>query len=82
MEALQTATINGARYHGLDRDLGTIEAGKLADLVVMSEDPLADIRNTRAIRFVIKQGVVYNGDDLARVYPDPAPAERMYMYRD
>ncbi len=80
MEALQTATVNGARYHGLDRDLGTIEAGKLADLVVMSADPLEDIRNTRAIRFVIKQGVVYSGDDLARVYPDPAPAKRMYFH--
>ena len=80
MEALQTATVNGARYHGLDRDLGTIEAGKFADLVVMSADPLEDIRNTRAIRFVIKQGVVYSGDDLARVYPDPAPAKRMYFH--
>ena len=48
----------------------------------MSADPLDDIRNTRAIRFVIKQGVVYNGEDLARVYPDAAPAQRMYMYRD
>ena len=82
LEALQTATINGARYHGLDEDIGTIEPGKLADLVVLTADPLADIRNTREIRFVIKQGVVYDGDDLARVYPDPAPAKPMYFYAE
>ncbi len=80
-DAIQTATINGATYHGLDRDLGSIEVGKLADLVVLSANPLVDIRNTQAIRFVMKNGVLYDGSDASRVYPDPEPMGRMYFHR-
>ena len=69
MDALQTATRNSAVYHGLGADLGSIEAGKLADLVVLAADPLEDIRNTQEIVYVLKNGVVYGGADGGRVYP-------------
>ena len=46
MEALRTGTINPARALGLDKDLGSLEPGKLADLVVLDANPLEDIRNT------------------------------------
>ena len=81
LDAIQVATINSATYHGLGSDLGSIEVGKLADLVIMSANPLSDIRNTREIVYVMKNGVLYSGDDAARVYPDPAPAGRMYFMR-
>lgn len=58
-EALRAATLNGARYLGLERDLGTIEPGKLADLVVLEADPLEDVRNSLRIGFVIKNGEVW-----------------------
>ena len=81
MDALQVATRNGAIYHGLGASLGSIEAGKLADLVVLTDNPLDDIRNTQAIRYVVKDGVVYSGEDASRVYPDPAAAPPFYFQR-
>ena len=56
MEALQAATLNPARYLGREKDLGTIETGKLADLVLLDANPLDDISNTRKIRAVILDG--------------------------
>jgi cytosine/adenosine deaminase-related metal-dependent hydrolase len=56
MEALQTATRNPARYFGRLQEMGTIETGKLADLVLLSASPLDDIRNTRKIALVILRG--------------------------
>ncbi len=57
--ALRFATMNAARALGVDDRLGTIEEGKLADLVVLRGDPLEDIRNTRSPRLVVKEGTVY-----------------------
>jgi imidazolonepropionase-like amidohydrolase len=58
-EAIQLATINAARMIGREKDLGSVEPGKLADMVILDADPLADISNVRRINRVIKGGVVY-----------------------
>ena len=58
MAVLVAASLGGARAMGREAELGTIEPGKRADMVVLGADPLADIRNTRRIRLVIKGGVV------------------------
>ena len=55
-EALWGATLGPARFFGMERELGTIEPGKLADLVLLDGDPLADIRNTRRISAVVLRG--------------------------
>jgi hypothetical protein len=78
-EAIEIATINGFRHHGLDHSLGSIEPGKYADIVVMTKNPLDNIRHTREIEYVLKNGVVYSGGDASRVYPDPEKAEKMYF---
>jgi imidazolonepropionase-like amidohydrolase len=62
MEALRAATLAGARYLGMDRDIGSIEPGKLADLVVLSKNPLDDVRNSESIEKVMKNGRLYEGD--------------------
>lgn len=63
---LKAATINGASALGVADELGSIEAGKLADLVVVRGNPLEDIKAARDIRFVIKQGVVHDPQSLLR----------------
>lgn len=66
IEAIRTATIVAAEAMGLGAELGSVEQGKLADLVIVDGNPLADIRAVRRTRRVIKDGVVYDVDALLR----------------
>jgi len=67
MEALQTATLNPAKFLGMDDRLGTIEKGKLADLVLLNANPLDDIRNTQRIAAVIVNGRYFSRADLDKM---------------
>ncbi len=67
LQALQSATINPARVLGMSDSLGTIEAGKLADLVLLDANPLEDISNTQRIRAVVADGQLYLRADLDRL---------------
>ena len=74
LAALQTATINPARFLGRLADLGSVEPGKLADLVVLDRDPLLDIAGTRAIAAVVAAGRAYSRDELDALLRDIAAA--------
>ncbi|HWQ03186.1 MAG TPA: amidohydrolase family protein, partial [Candidatus Nitrosotenuis sp.] len=68
-EALYVATLLGAESIGLDKEIGSLEPGKLADLIVLNANPLEDIRNSIQIHMVMKNGVMYNGDTLDQLWP-------------
>lgn len=67
LQAIQSATINAAKMIGKERELGTVEAGKLADLLILDADPLADIKNIHLIYRVIKGGVEFDPAKLLTV---------------
>ncbi|MFF1821168.1 amidohydrolase family protein [Kribbella sp. NPDC058245] len=69
-QALYAATAEPARFLGLGRDLGAVEAGKIADLVVLDADPLTDIRNTRNIHSVVTRGRVIGPAARAKMLAD------------
>jgi hypothetical protein len=67
MEALETATSNPARFLGIERSLGSVEAGKIADLVLLDSNPLVDIRNTQKIHAVFAGGRYFDRAELDRM---------------
>ncbi|HEY4879174.1 MAG TPA: amidohydrolase family protein [Candidatus Acidoferrales bacterium] len=64
MEAIQAATMVPARVMGVDKELGTIEPGKRADLIILDANPLESIHNIRTVKFVITNGTMYNCGEL------------------
>jgi len=60
LQAIRCATINGAGYLGMNKEIGSLEKGKLADLVVMDSNPLDDIRNSEKIKYVMVNGRIYD----------------------
>ena len=79
-DALKVATLSGAEAIGLQEDLGSLESGKLADLVILDKNPLENIRHSNSIRYVMKNGRLYQGDNLDEVYPRQKKAPDFYWH--
>jgi Tol biopolymer transport system component len=80
MGALEAATLHGAKFLGMERDLGSIAVGKLGDIVVLDADPLENIRNSASIRYVLKAGVLYDADSLDELWPRQRPFGDYYWH--
>ena len=80
MEVLRVATWDGAHAIGFEQDLGSLEPGKLADLIVLDANPLEDIHNTTTIRYVMKNGRLYEGATLNEVWPRQKALPTMWWW--
>lgn len=70
MGALEVASVHGAHFLGADKDLGSLEPGKIADLMVLNANPLEDIHNTANIAMVMKSGKLYDANTLDEIWPE------------
>jgi imidazolonepropionase-like amidohydrolase len=79
-DALKVGTIFSAEAIGMNRDVGSLEPGKLADLIVLDKNPLVDIRNSDSIKLVMKNGELFDGDTLTRQWPSQKKLEKQYWW--
>ncbi len=79
LEALRCATLNGARYLGMEREIGSLSAGKLADLIVLDKNPLENIRHTEHVRYVMVNGRLYDAETLDEMAPNPRRREPFWF---
>jgi imidazolonepropionase-like amidohydrolase/Tol biopolymer transport system component len=81
LEAIRSATLNGARYLGMDKDIGSLEPGKLADLVVIDGDVPADIRQSDRVSHVMLNGRLYESASMDEVGATPRKRKPFFFER-
>lgn len=81
-EVLRAATLHGAEALGLAQDLGSIEPGKMADLLVLARNHLDDIHHTTSIRYVMKNGELFDGDMLNQIWPQQKPLAPLWWWNE
>src|SRR6202158_2921769 len=79
---LGCATMNGALIVGLAQEIGSIEPGKLADMVILDKNPLEDIHNTNTVHWVMKNGELFEGDTLNQVWPEKKSLPPLWFWND
>lgn len=78
MEAIRCGTMYGAYYLGLDADIGSLEPGKLADLIVLDKNPIESIFNSESVRYVVKNGRIYDGVNMDEIGNHPRKRASLY----
>lgn len=82
MQALRCATMNGASYLGMDKEIGSLEVGKLADLIVLNDNPLDNIRNSDHIKYVMVNGRLYDGESMNEIGNRDKPRLRFWWQQN
>ncbi|NVJ51416.1 MAG: amidohydrolase family protein, partial [Gammaproteobacteria bacterium] len=80
-EALRGGTFDGAKYLGMDQDIGSIEVGKLADLAIIDGDPLSDIRRTEFVEYTMINGRLFDAKTMNEVGTEKATREPFFFER-
>ena len=81
-DVLRAATYFGADAIGLSKDVGSLEVGKMADLQVLDKNPLDDIKNTNTIKYVMKNGRMYEGATLNEVWPRQKTMAKLWWWNE
>ena len=79
LQAIRCATLNGAEYLGMGKELGSLETGKLADLIIMDENPLDDIRNSEKIKQVMINGRLYDAETMNETGSREKPRNKFWF---
>ena len=79
INVIKAATIDGAEYIGMNDDLGSLEKGKLADLIILNMNPLDDIRNSDKIDKVMLNGRLYDAQNMNQIYPNKVKRSQFYF---
>ncbi|HSN68186.1 MAG TPA: amidohydrolase family protein, partial [Thermoanaerobaculia bacterium] len=82
LQSLRAATLWGAEYFGMERDLGSLETGKLADLVVLDANPLENIRNSESVRWVMINGRIFDSMTMNEIGNHPRERAPLYFERE
>ena len=78
LQAIRCATMNGANYLGMEKEIGSLEVGKLADMIVLNQNPLEDIRNSDKIKYVMLNGRLYDSDSMNEIGNHEKPRLRFW----
>jgi imidazolonepropionase-like amidohydrolase/Tol biopolymer transport system component len=82
LQAIRCATINGAAYLGMDKEIGSLEKGKLADLIVLNKNPLEMLRSTNDIKYVMVNGRLYDAESMNEVGNNEKPRARFWWQQN
>lgn len=82
LQALRTGTLAGAQYLGLDRSIGSLEQGKLADLIVLDKNPLEDLRNSTSVRYTMVNGRLFDAATMNEVGNSPRERAKFFFERE
>jgi adenine deaminase len=78
LQAIRCATLNGAEYLGMAKEIGSLESGKLADLIVLGANPLEDIRNSEKVKYVMLNGRLFDAETMNEIGNSNKPRAKFW----